>query len=526
MTRLFSKSLVKLSLIIQIIISLYLTTTSAQTCKGFTFQKNKLFATCNDLPFLGSYLYWTYNSTTGTADIAFRATGVNPSSNWVAWALNPTGHGMLGAQTLVAFQGSSGAPMSAYTSSISPTSYGTTLQNSSISFAVTKLSAENSGSEIIIFATIKPPTTTVNQVWQVGPLSGGNPSGHQQSGANILSSGSIDFLTGQSIADGSGGGSRQKNKNIHGVLNAISWGTLMPLGAIIARYLRVFKSANPAWFYMHIACQCSAYILGVSGWGLGLKLGSESVGIVYEAHRNIGIALFCLATLQVFALFLRTHKDSKYRIYWNVYHHATGYSVIILSVINIYKGFDILEPLKKWKTTYTAIIIILGVIALLLEAFTWAVVLKRKKNADKNGHHANGHTNGTNPFGHGPFRHAVKKAFTREELEGMDVMEDMRDYAITVINQYNNITQKGKLALERIIKVTCINEDGNNIFYMTFYAMDMESNTQGAYQAAMVELKGQQLLGLLKDYSNNNVLAILSLKGCEPVGRLWEPEVA
>lgn len=79
----------------------------------------------------------------------------------------------------------------------------------------------------------------------------------------------------------------------------------MPLGVIIARYLRVFKSADPAWFYLHVSCQCAAYILGVAGWGTGLKLGSDSVGVKHMKHRSIGIALFCLATLQVRAFSIR-----------------------------------------------------------------------------------------------------------------------------------------------------------------------------------------------------------------------------
>lgn len=78
------------------------------------------------------------------------------------------------------------------------------------------------------------------------------------------------------------------------------------MGAIIARYLRVFQAADPAWYYLHIACQISAYIIGVSGWGLGLKLGSESVGVVHHKHRMMGIALFCLATLQVLQ-FITSH---------------------------------------------------------------------------------------------------------------------------------------------------------------------------------------------------------------------------
>lgn len=83
------------------------------------------------------------------------------------------------------------------------------------------------------------------------------------------------------------------------MLSVVSWGVLMPLGVIIARYMKVFKSADPAWFYLHAACQTSAYAVGVAGWGTGLKLGSDSVGIQYDTHRNIGIALFSLGTLQV-----------------------------------------------------------------------------------------------------------------------------------------------------------------------------------------------------------------------------------
>lgn len=83
------------------------------------------------------------------------------------------------------------------------------------------------------------------------------------------------------------------------MLNAVSWGVLFPIGVIMARYLRPFQSADPAWFYLHVACQVSAYAIGVAGWATGIKLGSESKGIQWTAHRNIGITLFSLATLQV-----------------------------------------------------------------------------------------------------------------------------------------------------------------------------------------------------------------------------------
>lgn len=85
----------------------------------------------------------------------------------------------------------------------------------------------------------------------------------------------------------------------HGILNAISWGLLFPIGAIIARYVRTFESADPAWFYAHVSCQIAGYAIGVAGWATGLQLGSQSEGIVYKSHRYIGIALFAIATLQV-----------------------------------------------------------------------------------------------------------------------------------------------------------------------------------------------------------------------------------
>lgn len=77
----------------------------------------------------------------------------------------------------------------------------------------------------------------------------------------------------------------------------------MPLGALIARYLKVFKSADPAWFYLHVTCQMSAYIVGVAGWATGMKLKSDS-STNNNVHGNIGIALFAMGTLQVLALLL------------------------------------------------------------------------------------------------------------------------------------------------------------------------------------------------------------------------------
>ncbi|KAA8526577.1 hypothetical protein F0562_008220 [Nyssa sinensis] len=383
-----------------ILISLFLSS-SAQTCNTFnTFSSNRLFGSCNDLPVLNSFLYWNYHQSNSTVDIAYRHTGVT-TSQWVAWALNLGSSGMIGAQSLVAFQNSSGQ-VSPYTSPV--TAYGTTLAPGALSFNVPSISAEYINSEMIIYATLELPNgrTSFNQVWQVGPLSGNSPGIHPTTGDNVRSTGTVDFSSTGTGTSSSGGVvmPRQKRKNTHGVLNAISWGTLMPLGVIIARYLKVFKKADPAWFYLHVTCQCSAYIIGIAGWATGLKLGSDSAGIKYKTHGNIGMVLFILATLQVFALLLRPKKDHKYRFYWSIYHQTIGYTVIILSIVNIFKGFDILNPEDKWKKAYIGILIFLGFNAAMLEAFTWYIVIKRRRSgSDKYPEVANGGANGVNGYG-------------------------------------------------------------------------------------------------------------------------------
>ncbi|KAK1418161.1 hypothetical protein QVD17_27300 [Tagetes erecta] len=367
----------KLLNLVSLILISNLITSFAQDCTSYTFTNNAIYATCVSLPVQNSHLHWNYHPTNRTVDLAYRHTGVS-TSQWVAWALNVDGAGMVGAQALVASPNSNGT-VQAYTSSVAD--YGTSLQQSALSFDVLGLRAERVNGDVVVYGTLVLPggRTSFNHVWQMGPVSNGAPGAHNMGSENRNSVGTVDFVTGQAGAGGGVGGSLLHRRNTHGVLNAVSWGVLMPMGAMIARYLKVFKVAHPAWFYIHVVCQVTAYGVGVAGWATGLKLGSDSVGIKYTTHRNIGIALFTLGTLQVFALLLRPKPDHKYRIYWNMYHISVGYTVISLSIANVYKGLDILDPEKKWKHAYTGVIITLGVIAAILEAFTWFIVLKRKK---------------------------------------------------------------------------------------------------------------------------------------------------
>ncbi|KAF9669594.1 hypothetical protein SADUNF_Sadunf14G0123700 [Salix dunnii] len=378
------KSLITLLFSCTLLISLCVPPSIAQTCRDYTFSGNRSFSTCNDLPQLSCFLHWNYHPSNMTADIAFRKSGAS-TSNWISWALNPTRPKMVGSQTLVAYQQSSGS-MYAYTTQLHDES--PNMQPGGLSFDVPSITAEySSDGNMIIFATLQLSDIllSTNQVWQEGPMKGGNPGTHSFSGQNGRSMGTVDFLNG-SVLSTSGTSSKTQKRNVHGVLNAVSWGILMPVGIIIARYLKVFKSAGPAWFYLHAICQSSGYAVGVAGWATGIKLGSDSPGVTYGTHRNLGIIIFALGTLQVLALLMRPKPDHKYRRYWNIYHHTIGYTTVVLSIGNIFEGFDVLESENNWKTAYIGVLVFLGVVTAVMEALTWFIVIKRKKTASSTKH--------------------------------------------------------------------------------------------------------------------------------------------
>lgn len=337
-------------------------------CDSHNFNNGKHFRSCVDLPVLDSFLHFSYVRETGVLEVAYRHTDIE-SSSWIAWGINPTGKGMSGAQTLLAYRNSTSGFMRAYTSSIK--GYSTTLQEGPLSFRVTQLSAEYLNGEMTIFATIVLPsnTTIVNHLWQDGPLmEGGGLGMHAMSGDHLKSMATLDLLSGQVTATEVSNGNMLLVKRIHGLVNAVCWGIFMPIGAMAARYMRTYKGLDPMWFYVHIFFQTTGYFVGLLG-GLGTAIYmARHTGMRSTPHTVIGIFLFALGFLQILALKVRPDKDHKYRKYWNWYHHTMGYVVIALSIYNIYKGLAILQPGSSWKIAYSTIIGVIGLFAVVMES--------------------------------------------------------------------------------------------------------------------------------------------------------------
>ncbi|KAG0614215.1 hypothetical protein M758_6G159300 [Ceratodon purpureus] len=358
-----------------ILVSLFQTGSAQASCSKI--YSGQTFAECRPLNTFGATLAWTLHEVNHTIDFAFNE-DAGSLAGWVGWGINPTGGLMPGTQALVAF-------WDANRTNVIVREYDLTVDvayrpetplfpANNLSVLYTDTRVEAAGTVVTILSTLHltpNQSVTLNHVWNRGfrvVLATLSPGGHHLTSENRASRVKINMVTGgfTSVSDG------ERVKNAHGIINVISWGMLMPIGVMIARYLRPLPNADPLWFHLHRACQTSAYVLGVVGFGLGLKLQTYAPVLLYSKHRNIGVVIFVLATLQVLALVLRPHKNTKpWRRYWNIYHHTIGYTTILLIVINNITGIDILDPGKRFRIAYIAFVAFLVAVAAILEAISW-----------------------------------------------------------------------------------------------------------------------------------------------------------
>ncbi|XP_077227148.1 cytochrome b561 and DOMON domain-containing protein At4g12980-like [Tasmannia lanceolata] len=374
-------------LVIIIFASYTLLSINAQSssCKDgeFSFEGMGNATHCKKLTTLGAEFGWNHNAAHNqTVDIFFGAK-LPVETGWVAWGINPGPKPeMVGTRALIAFKEPNGTFVLKPYNITADTKHGCRLQSSPIDveFKLRKLNYDHDTAYLTIFVTLTIPNynlSSLNHVWQVGSLVvGEEPRMHGRTLQNFDSGETIDLTSG--IAR-SASHRRRHLRKVHGILNTIGWGTLIPIGIIIARYCKSFPFKLEYWYRFHVGCQLSGILIGTIGWVIGIVLGNTSKTYAFKTHRILGIVIFCKALLQMLALRLRPKKEDAYRQYWNIYHHFSGYGLFALIAVNIFQGISILRPLANWKWGYVAILSSLGFIVLVLEIYTWVKFFKDAK---------------------------------------------------------------------------------------------------------------------------------------------------
>ncbi|KAL3521932.1 hypothetical protein ACH5RR_014766 [Cinchona calisaya] len=165
-------------------------------------------------------------------------------------------------------------------------------------------------------------------------------------------------------------------RTMHGIVNIIGWGILLPTGVIAARHFKKLPQLkSDEWYSLHIRSQMSGFILGTVGWGLGMSIRNAAKEHNLSVHGILGTIIFALTIIQVIiAAYLRPNQEEREsKKYLAICHHLLGYVLIILIITNIYQGIDNQNPAAAniWKWLYSVIVGVFAFIFLALELLRW-----------------------------------------------------------------------------------------------------------------------------------------------------------
>ncbi|KAI2619277.1 hypothetical protein GGR54DRAFT_647944 [Hypoxylon sp. NC1633] len=191
-----------------------------------------------------------------------------------------------------------------------------------------------------------------------------------------------------------------RQRTAHGVLAALCFVVLFPVGAILMRMV----SGRHAWI-LHATTQCVAFALYIAAAGLGLHLidvvrippGNTSLleNPSTNAHPIIGIVILVALFLQPI-LGIYHHRQFKRLKRRTVFSHAhlwLGRLMVTLGVVNGGLGLQLAGASRDAVTAYSVVAAVAWLIWL-VTAVTWEV--RQHRDRRQNRRTNNGNNNGTN----------------------------------------------------------------------------------------------------------------------------------
>lgn len=167
---------------------------------------------------------------------------------------------------------------------------------------------------------------------------------------------------------------------IHVMCMYISWGFLLPAGALIAMCFRNAFKDGTMWFQLHVVFQMTGMVLMVVGTIVIFMYTSLHFDGV---HKILGLVAFIIGILQVLNAFFRPKHSgdedetkSTSRYLWELFHKNGGRLVIVLAWVNVFLGIRLLESLHGASPTLGgALAAVQGtIIAILTAVAVWRKV--------------------------------------------------------------------------------------------------------------------------------------------------------
>lgn len=141
---------------------------------------------------------------------------------------------------------------------------------------------------------------------------------------------------------------------VHGVLMAVGWALLAPLGILFARFL---KGRGLLWFHMHRATMLIVFAIVLAAYIMGVVKGDHSE----KVHLALGTVAVGGILFQAAGGLLRPKNESSLRSIWLFLHHWSGRLLVALAFANSIIGLDIIGASKGY---IIAISVVFGILVI------------------------------------------------------------------------------------------------------------------------------------------------------------------
>ncbi|KAK5690166.1 hypothetical protein LTR97_012354 [Elasticomyces elasticus] len=216
-----------------------------------------------------------------------------------------------------------------------------------------------------------------------GGYGGGGNSGNPYSdGGDDSNGGSNNPFSGGNNGFGSQFSDYHTMVMAHGVLAALAFVLLFPIGGIMIRL-----ASFPGLWWVHGAFQAVAFIIYIAAFALGVNM-ARGMRMLDQPHAIIGIVVFVLLLFQPILGILHHTMFKKHsrRVVWSYGHIWLGRFVITLGIINGGLGLQLATWTRRFAPSQGAIIaygVIGGIMWLLYAASAVYGEMKRRKSSLK-----------------------------------------------------------------------------------------------------------------------------------------------
>mmetsp|Transcript_6953 Transcript_6953/g.15730 ORF Transcript_6953/g.15730 Transcript_6953/m.15730 type:complete len:228 (+) Transcript_6953:1-684(+) len=166
-------------------------------------------------------------------------------------------------------------------------------------------------------------------------------------------------------------------KQVHGALMWISWGFLMPLGAVAAASGgERFQKRGPIWgprlFKVHRALQTLGFVVALVGVMYGM---SELASRRLKGHGKIGILTMTIATGLMLSGILKPKPEprTRARVAFEIFHKTMGPAMTVAGVLNcVFGGYLALHQESSLNALSSFLVPSVFTAVLFLVAFVFA----------------------------------------------------------------------------------------------------------------------------------------------------------